>query len=78
EVCARNLLYWLNDRLPREEYRFEHLGEFLRVGTREAVASVKGVVMDGAAASLARRAAYLVRLPAWAIRTAAVRQWLGM
>lgn len=78
EVCARNLRYWLDERLPRAEYRFEHLGDFLRVSTREAVANVKGVVMDGVAGSLARRAAYLMRLPAWAIRSAAVRQWLGL
>lgn len=77
EVCARNLRYWLDERLPREEYRFEYIGDFLRVSTREAIASVKGVVMDGTAGSLARRAGYLIRLPAWAVRTAAVRQWLS-
>ncbi len=77
EVAAKNIRDWLERGLPREEYRYGHLGDFVRVSRREAVAEVRGVVLDGAGASLARRAAYLFRMPDWAIRTAAIRQWLG-
>ncbi|HEY8483746.1 MAG TPA: FAD-dependent oxidoreductase [Longimicrobiales bacterium] len=77
EVCAANVRHWVEERLARETFQYTHLGDFLRVSGHEAIADVKGVVLDGAAASLARRAAYLFRLPAWAIRTAAIRQWLG-
>lgn len=77
EVAARNLRAWLEGEEPRARYRYGHLGDFLRVSRREAIADIRGVVMDGGAASLARRAAYLFRMPDWAIRTAAIRQWLG-
>lgn len=77
EVAAKNLREWLETGLPLEEYRYGHLGDFLRVSKTEAIADIKGVVLDGAAASLARRAAYLFRMPDWAIRTSAIRQWLG-
>lgn len=77
EVAAKNLRTWLEGGLARMEYRYGHLGDFLRVGRREAIADIRGVVLDGGAASLARRAAYLFRMPDWAIRTSAIRQWLG-
>ncbi len=77
EVASKNLRSWLEEGLPRGEYRYGHLGDFLRVSRREAIADIRGVVMDGAAASLARRAAYLFRMPDWTIRTSAIRQWLG-
>jgi NADH dehydrogenase len=77
EVAAKNLRTWLEGGLARTEYRYGHLGDFLRVGRREAIADIRGEVLDGAAASLARRAAYLFRMPDWAIRATAIRQWLG-
>jgi NADH dehydrogenase len=77
EIAAKNLRSWLENELPRTEYRYGHLGDFLRVSRREAIADIRGVVLDGAAASLARRAAYLFRMPDWAIRSSAIRQWLG-
>lgn len=77
ETAAKNLRSWLEEDLPRAEYRYAHLGDFLRVSRREAIADIRGVVLDGGAASLARRAAYLFRMPDWAIRTSAIRQWLG-
>ncbi|HEX7117928.1 MAG TPA: FAD-dependent oxidoreductase [Longimicrobiales bacterium] len=77
EVAAKNLRDWLANGLPREEYHYGHLGDFVRVSRREAVADIRGVVLDGGGASLARRAAYLFRMPDWAIRTSAIRQWLA-
>jgi NADH:ubiquinone reductase (non-electrogenic) len=77
EVAAKNLHTWLTNGLPREEYHYGHLGDFIRVSRREAVADIRGVVLDGGGASLARRAAYLFRMPDWAIRTSAIRQWLA-
>jgi NADH dehydrogenase len=77
ETAAANVRAWLREGLPREQYRYGHLGDFLRVSRSEAIADIRGVVLDGAAASLARRAAYLFRMPDWAIRTTAIRQWLG-
>lgn len=76
EVAAKNVRDWLRDALPREEYRYGHLGDFVRVSRSEAIADIRGVVLDGGGASIARRAAYLFRMPDWAIRTAAIRQWL--
>ena len=76
EVAAKNILTWIENGLPREAYTYGHLGDFLRISRTEAVADIRGVVLDGAAASIARRAAYLFRLPDWAIRTSAIRQWL--
>lgn len=77
EVAAKNLRAWLEGEEPRVRYRYGHLGDFLRISRREAIADIRGVVLDGGAASLARRAAYLFRMPDWAIRTSAIRQWLG-
>lgn len=77
ETVAKNLRSLLEEDLPRVEYRYGHLGDFLRVSRREAIADIRGVVLDGGAASLARRAAYLFRMPDWTIRTSAIRQWLG-
>ncbi|HEX6940438.1 MAG TPA: FAD-dependent oxidoreductase [Longimicrobiales bacterium] len=77
EVAAENIRDWLADRMPRQEYHYGHLGDFVRVGRREAVADIRGVVLDGGGAALARRAAYLFRMPDWAIRTSAIRQWLS-
>lgn len=77
EACARNVQHWLEEHLAQEQYSFQYMGEFLRVSRNEAVGSLKGVVLDGRAGAIARRAAYLARLPAWAIRTSAFRQWLG-
>src|SRR5690606_12664585 len=77
EVAARNIRRWLENGVPKEAYEYGHLGDFLRTGTKEAVADIRGVVIDGGAAALARRAAYLFRMPDWAIRTTAIRQWLS-
>lgn len=49
----------------------------VRVSRTEALAEINSVVLDGMAASVARRAAYLSRLLAWAVRTAVIKQWLG-
>jgi len=78
EVCAANVRSLIENGLPREHFRFSNLGMFLRVNRHEAIADIKGVVVDGVVASLARQAAYVVRLPLWALRTAAIRQWLGL
>jgi NADH dehydrogenase len=75
-VASKNVLEAVEGGFAREEYRYVHLGDFLRVGRGEAIADVRGVVLDGAAGGLARRAAYLFRMPDWAIRTSAIRQWL--
>jgi len=78
EVCALNVRSIVEGEPPREQFTFSSLGMFLRVNRHEAIAEIKGVVVDGVVASLARQAAYVVRLPAWALRTAAIRQWLGL
>jgi len=78
DVCAANVRSIVEGEFPREVFKFSSLGMFLRVNRHEAIADIKGVVVDGVVASLARQAAYVVRLPAWALRTAAIRQWLGL
>lgn len=77
QVCASNLRTWLKPNGKAREFRFDSMGEFLRVAQGEAIANIRGAVVDGAPAAFARRTAYLLRLPAWAVRTTAVRQWLG-
>lgn len=78
EVCAANVRSLVQRGIAVEQFRFSSLGSFLRVDRHEAIADVKGVVLDGVLASLVRQAAYVVRLPEWALRTAAIRQWLGL
>lgn len=76
EIVADNVRTILEGGAPRREYRYGHLGDFLRIGRREAIADLRGVVFDSGAGSLARRAAYLFRMPDWAIRSSAIKQWL--
>lgn len=75
-VCATNVRRLLEGK-ELATFEYDGMGEFLRVGSGEAIANIRGAVVDGAAAALVRRAAYLIRMPAWAVRTAAVRQWLS-
>jgi len=75
-VCATNVRRLIGNRKQLREFQYDGMGEFLRVGHGKAIANIRGAVVDGAAAALARRAAYLLRMPAWAVRSAAVRQWL--
>jgi demethylphylloquinone reductase len=77
ETCANNVRRVLASDEPHGQFTFKSMGDFLRVGSGLALADVKGVVMDGHAGGAARRAAYLARLPTWATRLDAVRQWLG-
>ena len=76
-ICASNIKRLVDHGKRLREFRYDGMGEFLRTGRGEAIANIRGGVVDGAAAALARRAAYLLRMPAWAVRTAAVRQWLS-
>ncbi|HIK40383.1 NAD(P)/FAD-dependent oxidoreductase [Thermoleptolyngbya sp. M55_K2018_002] len=52
----------LSDR-PLLPFRYQHLGEMLSLGTTEATLTGLGVSLDGPAAHLFRRLAYLYRMP---------------
>lgn len=76
-VCASNLEVLLRGEDPADRYAYRSLGEFLRLAEGHAAGRVRGKVLEGTAAALTRRAAYMLRLPAWSTRLAALRQWLG-
>ncbi|MFQ3637889.1 MAG: NAD(P)/FAD-dependent oxidoreductase, partial [Cyanobacteriota bacterium] len=57
-----NLWASLSDR-PLLPFRYQHLGEMLSLGTAEATLTGLGVSLDGPAAHLFRRLAYLYRMP---------------
>ena len=85
-----NLWADLRDR-PLLPFRYQHLGEMIALGIDSATLTASGIKLDGTAAYLARRLAYLYRMPTfdhqvrvglnWATRPvqkaiAAIEQWL--
>ncbi|MGF1571034.1 MAG: NAD(P)/FAD-dependent oxidoreductase [Nodosilinea sp.] len=57
-----NIWASLSDR-PQLPFRYRHLGEMLTLGTDRATLTGLGVQLEGEAAHLARRLAYLYRMP---------------
>lgn len=62
DYAGWNLWASLSDR-PLLPFRYQHLGEMLSLGTAEATLTGLGVSLDGPAAHLFRRLAYLYRMP---------------
>jgi len=57
-----NIWASLSDR-PLLPFRYQHLGEMLALGNTEATLAGMGVKLDGSAAYIVRRLAYLYRMP---------------
>lgn len=57
-----NIWASLNDR-PLLPFRYRHLGEMMTLGTDRATLSGLGIQLDGELAHIARRLAYLYRMP---------------
>jgi NADH dehydrogenase len=57
-----NIWASLNDR-PQLPFRYRHLGEMMTLGTDRATLSGLGLQLDGELAHIARRMAYLYRMP---------------
>jgi demethylphylloquinone reductase len=62
EYAGWNIWASLTDR-PLLPFRYEHLGEMMTLGTENATFTGMGVKLDGQLAYLARRLAYLYRMP---------------
>lgn len=62
DFCAWNIWASLTGR-PLLPFQYHHLGEMLVLGTDNATLTGEGIKLDGKAAYLARRLAYLSRMP---------------
>lgn len=62
DYCAWNLWASLTGR-PLLPFRYQHLGEMLVLGTDNATVTAMGITFEGPLAYLARRTAYLYRMP---------------
>lgn len=62
EYCGWNIWATLSDR-PLLPFRYQYLGEMMTLGTQDATFSGLGVKLDGQLAYVARRLAYLYRMP---------------
>ncbi len=62
DYAGWNIWASLSDR-PLLPFRYQHLGEMLALGNTEATLAGMGVKLDGSAAYIVRRLAYLYRMP---------------
>lgn len=62
EYCGWNVWASLSDR-PLLPFRYQYLGEMMTLGTDDATFSGLGIKLDGQLAYVARRLAYLYRMP---------------
>jgi len=62
EYCGWNVWATLSNR-PLLPFRYQYLGEMMTLGTQDATFSGLGIKVDGQAAYIARRLAYLYRMP---------------
>ncbi len=62
DYAGWNIWASLSDR-PLLPFRYQHLGEMLALGDAEATLAGMGIKLDGSAAYIVRRLAYLYRMP---------------
>jgi demethylphylloquinone reductase len=62
---------------PLLPFRYVHLGEMMALGTDNATLTGLGFKLDGPLASLARRMAYLYRMPTWEHQLRVGMSWMS-
>jgi NADH dehydrogenase len=75
DYVAWNIWATLSDR-PLLSFRYQYLGEMMTLGTDDATLSGLGVTLNGSLAYIARRLAYLYRLPTLDHRLKVGFNWL--
>ncbi|MEC4804044.1 MAG: NAD(P)/FAD-dependent oxidoreductase [Jaaginema sp. PMC 1079.18] len=75
DYCAWNLWATMTNR-PLLPFRYQPLGEMMALGTHNATVSGLGIQLDGTIGHLARRAAYLYRLPTLKHRLTVGLNWV--
>ena len=76
DYCGWNIWASLSDR-PLLPFRYQHLGEMLTLGADNATLTGLGIQLDGIAAHIARRLAYLYRLPTLDHQIKVGMNWIG-
>ena len=76
DYCAWNIWASLTDR-PMLPFRYQHLGEMMTLGADNATLTGLGIQLDGIAAHIARRLAYLYRLPTLDHQIKVGMNWIG-
>ena len=76
DYCGWNIWASLTDR-PILPFRYQHLGEMMTLGADNATLTGLGIQLDGIAAHIARRLAYLYRLPTLDHQIKVGMNWIG-
>ncbi|MBD2089851.1 NAD(P)/FAD-dependent oxidoreductase [Microcoleus sp. FACHB-1515] len=76
EYCGWNVWASLSDR-PLLPFRYQYLGEMMTLGTDDATFSGLGIKLDGQLAYVARRLAYLYRMPTFDHQLKVGLNWLA-
>ncbi|MEA5448905.1 NAD(P)/FAD-dependent oxidoreductase [Leptolyngbya sp. CCNP1308] len=76
-AVAHNLLALIANR-PLKPFVYNHLGDMLTLGQREAVVCGFGLCITGRLGAVSRRWAYWLRLPTHAHRWRVLKHWLGL
>ena len=76
DYCGWNIWASLTNR-PILPFRYQHLGEMMTLGADNATLTGLGVQLDGVAAHIARRLAYLYRLPTLDHQIKVGLNWIG-
>lgn len=71
-----NIWAAISDR-PQLPFRYRHLGEMLTLGTSRATLTGLGVQLDGELAHVARRLAYLYRMPTFSHQVRVGLNWMS-
>ncbi|MEM8542584.1 MAG: NAD(P)/FAD-dependent oxidoreductase [Cyanobacteria bacterium P01_H01_bin.119] len=76
DYVAWNIWASLSDR-PLLPFRYNHLGEMMTLGTDNATLTGLGIKLDGLSAHVARRLAYLYRMPTLDHQIRVGLNWIG-
>ena len=76
DYCGWNIWASLTDR-PMLPFRYQHLGEMITLGADNATLTGLGIQLDGITAHVARRLAYLYRLPTLDHQIKVGMNWIG-
>lgn len=77
DYTAWNLWAAITGNRPLLPFRYQHLGEMMALGTDNATLTGLGLKFDGTAAYVARRLAYLYRMPTLGHQLRVGLNWIG-